>query len=230
MALGLSFFIPRASAIDLSKILGNAGSAVQGVVEGIFTQTDITVEQMTGTWTATGSAVSFSSENALKKAGGNAIAATIESKLDPYYKQYGLTGSTLTVNSDGSFVLKVKNISLKGTISKRSDGNFDFKFTPFGNFSLGSIRAYVEKPVNGLNVMFDASKLKSLLTAAANFTGNSLATTAAGLLESYDGLLVGFSYTGQGSSNVNSGTSGSGASGSDIINKASEALKGLLGK
>lgn len=219
-----------AFSFDLSSILGNAGSAVSGVVEGLLTQTDISVEQMAGTWTATGSAVCFQSENFLQKAGGSAAAATIESKLDPYYKQYGLTGSVLTIQANGSFALKVKGVSLKGTITKRDDGNFDFTFTPFGNFKLGTIKTYVEKPLNGLNVMFDASKLKSLLSTVASFTGNSLATTAANVLDSYEGLCVGFAFSGTGSQPADSGTgsgTGSTSSGQDAIN---QILNGILGK
>lgn len=188
--------VTSAHAFDLKSILGGkGGDVISGVVGGIFTQSDISVSQMEGTWTSTGPAVAFQSDNFLKKAGGNAAASTIESTLDPYFKQYGLTGSTLTIDKDGNFTLKVKGISLKGKVSKRSDGNFDFAFTPFGDFKIGSIKAYVEKPIDGLDVMFDASKLKSLLSTVASITGNSLATTAGNLLGSYDGLCVGFHYS-----------------------------------
>lgn len=230
----------KASAFDLKNLLGGAGNTVTDIVGGLLTQSDISVEQMAGTWTSTGSAVCFQSENYLKKAGGAAVAGTIESKLNPYYEKYGLIGSVLTIQSDGSFVLKVKGISLKGQITKRSDGNFDFAFTPFGSMKLGSIKAYVEKPLSGLNVMFDASKLKSLLSTIAGLTGNSLASTAGNLLESYDGLCVGFAFSGTSSyvpstsaptnsgtdTNTNTNTNGSG---SDMLQKAGNALKGLFG-
>lgn len=226
-----------AQAIDINSLLGNAGSALGGVVEGLLTQSDITVEQMAGTWTATGSAVCFQSENFLQKAGGSAAASTIESKLDPYYKQYGLTGSTLTVDTDGSFTLKVKGMSLKGTITKTQDGNFEFAFIPFGSFKIGAVKAYVEKPMGGLDVMFDASKLKSLVSAIAGLSGNSLAKTAGSLLDSYDGLCVGFAFKGDGSNAGNSTlipglpSSGSGnGSASDAVNQVTNTLKGLFGK
>lgn len=219
----------QAKAFDLSSILGNAGTAVGGIVEGLLTQSDIRVEQMAGTWTATGSAVCFQSENFLQKAGGSAAASTIESKLDPYYKQYGLTGSVMTIESDGSFTLKVKGISLKGQIEKSSDGNFNFTFTPLGSFKLGTIKAYVEKPLNGLNVMFDASKLKTLISGVAKLTGNSLAKTAGSLLDSYDGLCVGFAFSGNGSS-TNTGSPSSTPGSSDSKDAITNALKGLFNK
>lgn len=231
-AIAVMSFGFQAKAFDLSGLLGNAGTAVGSVVEGLFTQSDITVEQMAGTWTATGSAVCFQSDNFLQKAGGSAAAGTIESKLDPYYKQYGLTGSVLTVQPDGTFTLKVKSFSLKGTIAKRSDGNFDFTFTPFGSFKLGTVKAYVEKPLNGLNVMFDASKLKSLISGVASLTGNSLAKTAGSLLDSYDGLCVGFAFSGTGSNTSNgSNTNNPAGSGTNQTQQQiTDALKGLFGK
>lgn len=232
MAVAVAAMGSQASAFDLTGLLGSAGTAVSGVVDGLLTQSDISVEQMAGTWTATGSAVCFQSENFLQKAGGAAAASTIESKLDPYYKQYGLTGSVLTVDSDGSFTLKVKGISLKGNITKRSDGNFDFAFTPFGSFKLGSIKAYVEKPMSGLNVMFDATKLKSLMSTVAGLTGNSLAKTAGSLLDSYEGLCVGFAFSGSGSSTSAPTTDGNGADGSGggVKEQVTNALKGIFGK
>lgn len=220
-----------AQAIDLTGILGKAGNAVGGVVDGLLTQTDITVAQMAGNWTADGSAVSFQSENALQKAGGYAAAGAIESKLNPYYKQYGLTGSTLTVQEDGSFVLKVKGVSLKGKVTKRQDGDFDFTFTPVGSFKVGTIKAYVEKPASGLNVMFDATKLKSLLSGITKLTGNSLAQTASKLLDSYDGLCVGFSFSGNGNnSNSTAPQNNSTDSNNSTVNQVTNALKGLFGK
>ena len=219
----------QAYAFDLSSILGNAGSAVSGIVDGLLTQSDITVEQMAGTWTATGSAVCFQSENFLQKAGGSAAASTIENKLNPYYKQYGLTGSVLTIESSGKFTLKVKGVSLSGTITKRSDGNFDFAFTAIGSFKIGSIKAYVEKPVSGLNVMFDASKLKTLISAITKITGNSLASTVGSLLDSYQGLCVGFAFSGTGATQSTKTNTTDGTN-SKTINDITNSLKGLFGK
>lgn len=184
----------QAGAIDLKDLLGKAGDAVTGLVEGVLTKTDITIADMEGTWTATGSAVTFKSDNALKNAGGAAMAGTIEGQLNPYYEKYGLTGSQLTVTADGNFTLSVKGIKLKGTVSKNSDGTFEFAFTPFGSFRMGSMTAYVQKPIGSLEVMFDATKLKTLISAVARLSGNSLAGTVSDILDNYEGLCVGFKY------------------------------------
>ena len=183
-----------AYSFDLKDVLGNLGTAASGVVEGLLTQSDITVAQMAGTWTATGSAVTFQSENALKKAGGSAVSKTLENKINPYYQKLGLTGAVLTINKDGAFSLKVKGVTLSGTVTKRQDGNFDFKFKALNKVNIGTLKGYVEKPLGGLNVMFDASKLITLVQGIAKITGNSTANSISSLLGSYDGLCVGFAF------------------------------------
>ncbi|MDE6804336.1 MAG: DUF4923 family protein, partial [Muribaculaceae bacterium] len=64
-----------------------------------------------------------------------------------------------------------------------------------------------------LELMFDASKLKTLISAIANFSGMSLAKTAAGILDSYDGACIGFKMNQTGSSTSSSSSSSSSASG-----------------
>lgn len=213
-------------AFDLKSILNgvNVGDAVSGVVDGLLTQSDISVEQMAGTWTATGSAVSFQSENFLKKAGGSAAAGTIEGKLNPYFQKYGLTGSVLTVQSDGSFTLKVKSITLSGKITKSADGNFNFTFSAFNKVNIGTIKTYVEKTVSGLNVMFDASKLKTFMSAVTKLTGNSLASTAGNILDSYEGLCVGFAFQGKSTYTGTGGSTGT-QNPTDALKNALDALK-----
>ena len=244
VAVALASLSFQAKAFDLNSILGSgAGDVVSGLVDGLFTQSDITVAQMAGTWTATGSAVCFQSENYLKKAGGAAVASTIESKLNPYYKQYGLTGSVLTVDSNGKFSLKVKSLNLSGTVTKAADGNFEFAFTALGGIKVGTLKTYVEKTPSGLNVMFDASKLKTLLTTITTLTGSSLAKTAGSLLESYDGLCVGFAFAGDGSNsnssptnildsilNPNSNSNSNGSKNSNNNSDAVNTLKNIFGK
>lgn len=187
-----------ASAFNIKDLLGKTGdigNAIGGVVDGLLSNDDVTIAQIAGTWTSTGSAVAFQSDNLLKKAGGGAASSTIEKKLNDYYKKLGLTGTVLTINNDGTFTLKAGKISTKGTLTKRDDGNFDFTFTPIGDMKLGTLKAYVEKPATGgLKVMFDASKLMSLLSTLSGIVNNSTLNAATSLLNGYDGLCVGFTF------------------------------------
>jgi hypothetical protein len=150
---------------------------------------------MAGVWTTDGPAVCFQSDNFLQKAGGIAAATAVENKLSPYYTKYGLTNSTITIQTDGTFTMTVKKMTLSGTITQESGasaGVFTFNFSALGVFSMGSVTTYVEKTSSSMSIMFDASKFKTILSSMAKLTGNSLASTAASLLDSYDGLCVGF--------------------------------------
>ena len=209
---------------DLKDILGGAGGALSNIVEGVFTKTDLTVEDIAGEWTSTGSAVSFQSDNFLKKAGGSAAAGAVESKLDEYYSKFGLTGATLDIDKEGNFTLTIKKLPLKGTLSVKDKGIFHFVFNAGGMMKLGSMTAYVEKTPTGLNVMFDADKIKKIMTLAATLSGSKMVSTADKLLKEYDGICIGFKMKGQSAS-----TDGS-SSGSSTTDSAIDALKGLFGK
>ncbi|MCH5228404.1 MAG: DUF4923 family protein [Muribaculaceae bacterium] len=204
MAIAMSTVAVNAQGIgDILGSLGKNGSdsssgsgvgdILGSVIEGVFTKTNLSLEDLVGEYQATGPAVTFKSENFLQKAGGIAGAATIESKLKPYYEQYGLNNMSLTVDEDANFTMKIKSLSLKGTIVKNDseEGTFDFKFNVLG-ITLGKFTAYVEKSGKNLNLMFDATKLKSFISAVAKFTGNSMATALGNILDSYDGACIGW--------------------------------------
>ncbi len=186
------------------------GGTLSNLLEGVFSSSNITVADMEGEWTADGPAVCFQSENFLKQAGGKAAAAAIEAKLAPYYDQYGLTGAKLTVNQDGTFTLVTGKITLKGNITAaegKEKGVFMFNFSVLGR-NLMSLPTYVQKTSTSMDVMFDATKFKKLVTAVAQFTGIKLAQTLGSLLDSYDGLCVGFHFSGGSTQQNNSGLGG----------------------
>lgn len=216
-----------AASPDLSSILGSATSGTLGnIIEGIFSTSDLTVEDIAGEWTASGSAVSFKSDDLLKKAGGIAAASVVETKLDEYYKKYGLNNLVFTVENDGSFSLTVKKVTLNGTISVKETGVFTLTFTALGTIGLGSMDAYIEKSGNTLNLMFDADKIKKIMSLAATLSGSSLASTAESLLNEYDGICMGFKMTKTGNATTTTTTTTDTSTESNAL----DALKGLFGK
>lgn len=211
---------------DLKDILGGAGGALGNIVEGVFTKTDLTVADIAGEWTSQGSAVTFQSDNFLKKAGGTAAAGAVESKLDEYYKKFGLTGAVLDIDNDGNFTLTIKKMPLKGTIEVKSKGVFTFKFL----MGLGSMNAYVEKSPSSLNVMFDADKIKKIMTFAATLSKSKMVSTADKLLKEYDGICIGFKMTQTGTATqTTNGSASDSNSGSSTTESAIDALRGLFG-
>ena len=168
------------------------GDALSGLAEGVFTKSNLQLEDIVGEWTSTGSAVCFQGDDFLKKAGGAAASKVVEEKIDPYYKKLGLDNAVLMVNEDGTFKIVAKKLSLSGVATANGDGTFNFNFKALGKINLGSIKAYVQKSGSNIDVTFDVKKLKNLVSAIAKTTNISLAKTAASVLDSYDGLCVGF--------------------------------------
>lgn len=193
------FGINSSKAQGLGDILGGGlGNTLGNIIEGVFSSSNITIADMEGEWTSTGPAVCFQGEGFLKKAGGIAAAAAVETKLAPYYEQYGLNNATLAVNADGTFTLACKMIKLNGTITQAAGaqpGVFEFNFTALG-IKLATVTTYVEKTSRTMDVMFDATKLKKLLTAVSQFSGIKVVQALSSILDSYDGLCVGFHFSG----------------------------------
>lgn len=191
------------NAQGLKDLLGKLGSGdtketVGNLLEGVFSSSNLSVQDLQGNWLATGPAVAFQGDNFLKQAGGKAAGAAIETKLKPYYQKYGLTGATLTIDNAGNFQLKIKKLTLKGTVTETGEkGVFEFNFNVVGKIKLGKVKTYVQKTSRTMDVMFDASKLMTLIDAVAKYSNISTAKTLSSLLNSYDGLCVGFALNAQ---------------------------------
>lgn len=170
------------------KGLGSLGS----LLGNILGTGNIEVKDLVGTWDYSSPAVTFKSDNLLKKAGGAAASTVIEQKLKEYYKKAGIDGMTLTIEADSTFTMKLKRITVSGTIEKTADGNFQFNFRIGKKIPIGSMAAYISKAGNTVDITFDVSKLIVLVDKIATFSGNSTLTGISKLLNSYDGLCAGF--------------------------------------
>lgn len=219
LTINCALFTNAQSISDLFK--GGSDNIITNALEGIFSSSKIDLSDIRGTWVSSGPAVCFQSDNFLKKAGGVAAASAMESKLAPYYEKYGLNNATLTINNDDSFTLNTKMLKLSGTISKKAgaqDGVFEFNFQVLGKIKLGSVTTYISKTSQAMDVMFDASKLKNLISGVAKYTGINLAQTLGSLLDSYEGMCIGFHLNKTG--NATGGTSNNGifSTGSNTYN------------
>lgn len=204
MGIALSACASTAPATDnpLGKLFGGArqsgsespvNDAIGGLIGGLLSTDKVTPEQMVGTWNYESPAVCFKSENLLQKAGGSAVAGTIEGKLAPYYKALGLNKLSLTVNNDKSFTMASGAMKMSGTIEADGEGDVYFKFAALGKISLGRMKAYVVKSAgNKMSLMFDVSKLVNILKGVGSVTGSSGIKTITTLLDSYDGICAGF--------------------------------------
>lgn len=214
----------QSSSKTVSSKKSSITSTIGNMLEGIFTKTNLEIADLVGEYESAGPAVSFKSDNFLQKAGGIAGAAALETKLQPYYEQYGLIGMPFTVDKDGNFVLTVKGLKVKGILEKNdNDGTFIFNIM-LGTIRVGKFLAYVEKSGRNINLMFDATKLKELISTIGSVTGIQMAKTMAALLDSYDGACIGFKMNNTGSGNAAAG--GSVGTDTDSTNSA-QGLDGI---
>ena len=195
-----------ASELDIKDVLngvkngGNGSSTTEklaGLAGALLSSDKISIESLHGSWAYKAPAVTFKSDNLLKKAGGAAVSETIEGKLASYYSKLGFTQMTLVINEDNTFEMKIKKMTLKGTITevtdKNSKANFVFSFKAAGKVSIGKLDTYVQKSALGtLSIMFDVSKLISLVEKVSTLTNLSSAKTLSSALSSYDGMCAGF--------------------------------------
>ena len=189
------------NAIDLKDIIGAVASkadstdvsSIENIVGSVLGNQNVELKDIVGTWNYDGPAVSFKSDNLLKKAGGAAAATAVESKILPVYQRSGLTSLKLTVTNDSTFTMTVKKIKSEGKISKSEDGHYIFHFKALGKVNIGSMNAYITKTsTNHITLTFDASKLITIVEKIAKYSNNTTIKTASALLNSYDGVTIGF--------------------------------------
>ncbi|MDO4164849.1 MAG: DUF4923 family protein [Bacteroides sp.] len=171
-------------------------SLLSGVEKAVSTVTGTsTSSSMTGTWSYTGSALEFESDNLLTKAGGSVAASTVESKLDEQLTKIGITEGKLsfTFNTDSTFTATANSKNISGTYSySSSTEKVKLKFA-----KVVSVSADVNLSSSSMDLLFDADKLLTVLTYLSSKSSNSTLQTISSLAESYDGMLVGFSLSKQ---------------------------------
>lgn len=201
-------FSSSAQSFDLNGLLNGAlgggdstktstaGSVLGNILGSVLGNDKVTPKDLVGVWKYSSPAITFESDNFLQKAGGAAAAATIESKMEPYYKRAGVDNLEFTVREDSTFTMKFKLITLSGNITQGSkNGELVFNFTAMKSIKLGSYHAYAMKAGNNLSLTFDISKLMDILNKVTSVVGNSSLKTLNSLLQSYDGMRAGFKMT-----------------------------------
>lgn len=187
-----------ASSSTQDDKLSGLGSILGNALKGVLSTDKVSVDALKGSWKYNAPAVSFKSDNLLKKAGGVAVAAAAEQKIAPYYKKTGLDKMALQVNADSTYTMSMGITKLSGVISARqttkdNPANFTMTVSVGGLVTLATLDAYVEMTGNDkMSLMFDVSSLLTIIRAAGTVTGNSNIKALTSILESYDGMCAGF--------------------------------------
>lgn len=175
------------------------GDVLSGVVNGgaidaiasIIGATKMTQQSLQGSWKYSGPGCAFTSEKLLAKAGGEVVAAQIKQKMLPTYQTLGLSASNTFVqfNADNTFSASFGGKQFSGT----------YTFDPASSkvvlkSLLLNITCYAKKNTTGIALLFEASKLLTILQAASALSGNSTLGTIGELSKNYDGVRLGFDF------------------------------------
>lgn len=171
------------------------GSGILGSLLGnILGSGTVKQSDLIGTWNYVGPDCKFESENLLKKAGGEIASKTIENKLDDLFGKVGIKAGSFgyTFNEDGSYSMNIGGRTINGTYTLDEDNS---KLTLVGMLGLAKMDATVSKSNDQLSILFDASKLMQVVTAVGSLSNSTAIKTVSSLLDSYEGVKVGFALS-----------------------------------
>ena len=145
---------------------------------------------MTGTWTYSGSAIEFESDNLLQKAGGAAAASIAEKKLDEQLAKVGIKDGqvSFTFNADSTFTSTVGKRTMTGTYSYDATD----KVVHLRYFKLLNMNAKVNCTSTNMDLLFNSDKLLKLIAFISSKSSSTTLKTISSLADSYDGMMLGF--------------------------------------
>ena len=176
------------------NILGSIlqGGALGNVIISVIGAQTVTAQDLIGAWSYSGPGCAFTSENLLAKAGGEVAATKIREKVLPYYQQIGITSQNTTIafKEDGTFSANFKGTPLNG---KWTYDQSKSRITLSG--MLLNLNCYAKRNYNGMAILFEASKLLTVLQTMAALSGNQSIQAVGEVSKSYDGVRLGFDFT-----------------------------------
>lgn len=168
------------------------GGTISNVITSVIGAQTVTRANLIGLWKYVSPGCAFTSENLLAKAGGEVAAAQIRTKVQPYYQQIGISGSntSITFNEDGTYSAQFRGTPMSG---KWTFDEKTYKVNLQG--LLLSINCYAKRNANGIGLLFEASKLLTLLQTMAAMSGNSNIQAVGEISKNYDGVRLGFDFS-----------------------------------
>ena len=187
------------SSDNTSTGTGDAITSALGSILGsvVAANTELTVASLEGTWVYTAPACKFKSEDLLKSAGGDVAASQISQQLAPTYAKLGFNEQyNYVFDAEGGFVMTVKKLPISGTAAKAAEkGYFTFEFVKLGTYALATTPVYVEVVGDKMLLLFEADKFIAMFKSVVGKLGITTLNSVFDLVESYDGVLIGFELT-----------------------------------
>jgi len=175
---------------------GTVGAAAGGALGNILSSvlngsTRPTQKQLIGNWTYSQPGCAFTSDKLLAQAGGELVASEIKAKVAPTFQAIGVrsNNTSVTFKEDKTFAA-----SFAGT---RFSGNYTYDENTSQVVLQGmilNITCYAKRNSDGIALLFESSKLLTLLQTISALSGNASMQTIGDLSKSYDGLRLGFDF------------------------------------
>ena len=168
------------------------GGTIGNVITSVIGAQKLRAADLVGSWTYSAPGCAFTSDQLLAKAGGEVMAGQIKDKVLPYYQKIGISSSntTITFNQDGTYSASFRGTPMSG---KWTYDEASSKVTLQG--LLLNINCYAKRNANGIALLFEASKLLTMLQTVAAMSGNSNIQAIGEISNNYDGLRLGFDFT-----------------------------------
>ena len=192
--LAVSCGMPGQTTGSSGGILGDIlqGGTLGNVIISVIGAQKVTAQDLIGSWTYSGPGCAFTSENLLAKAGGEVAAAKIKEKALPYYQQIGITSqnTAITFKQDGTYSATFRGTPLNG------NWTYDEATCKVTLSSLLlNINCYAKRNYTGIGLLFEGSKLLTILQAMAAMSGNQNIQAVGEISKTYDGLRLGFDFS-----------------------------------
>ncbi len=183
----------------LGNVLGTGGTNVANATDALGnilgsvlgSKTIPTQQQLVGSWTYSQPGCAFTSDKLLAQAGGEIVASQVKSKLQPTFEKLGVKSSNtkVTFNQDGTFAATFagKNLSGNYTYDEKT-GKVTMKAL------LLTINCYAKRNTSGIGLLFEGTKLLTLLQTVSALSGNTSVQAVGEISKSYDGLRIGFDF------------------------------------
>ncbi|MBQ9357234.1 MAG: DUF4923 family protein [Prevotella sp.] len=175
-----------------SGVLSNVGQAAGNILQSVLGGSQKpTLQQLIGTWTYSQPGCAFTSEQFLAQAGGEVVAADIKNRLKPTFQTIGITSANtqVTFNQNGTYSARIAGHTLSGNFTyDESNQKVTMRAT------LLNITCYAKRNSDGIALLFEASKLLTLLQTISALSGNTTLQTVSEIAGNYDGMRIGFDF------------------------------------
>ena len=183
-----------ASGSALGSVLSGVlqGGTLGNVITSVIGAQTIKAGDLVGSWKYSAPGCAFTSDQLLAKAGGEVVAGQVKDKVLPYYQQIGISSSNtnITFKEDGTYSASFRGTPMSG---KWTYDEASSKVTL--QALVLNINCYAKRNANGIALLFEASKLLTLLQTMAAMSGNTTIQAVGDISKSYDGLRIGFDFT-----------------------------------